>query len=130
MATSSLNNRLRSYSQLNTIPAVLGILFAISAGVQFLGAQISIAVPMTYSFDPAHAMLVSLGVLVLAFASSETKDWRYYDAWEQVTVGLAVVVMVGQEYITEISEFIASNDPVTGVAAFVLSMAAWGVLAR
>lgn len=125
----NFNNTVRSYSQLNTIPALSGILFAVSAAIQFLGAEISLAIP-SYTFDPNHALLVSLAVLVIAFASSETKDWRYYETWEQVTVGIAVVVMIGAEYTTTVAEFLTNNDPVAGMAAFLISMAAWSVLAR
>lgn len=128
MATS-FNKSLKQYSQLNTIPALSGILFAIASGVQFLGASISLEIP-SYTFDPAHALLVALAVLVVAFASSDTKDWRYYESWEQVTVGVAIFVMVGAEYLTVVSDFIANNDPVAGMAAFIISMLAWSVLAR
>lgn len=120
---------LNQYSQLNTIPAVVGILFAVSAGVQFLDVSVTIGV-VGYSFDPAHAMMVSLGALVVAFASSETKDWRYYDRHEQAVVGLAVVLIVGTEYVVEVSDAIANNAPVAGFVAFAVSMAAWGVLSR
>ena len=127
---NSMSETVSNYTQLNTIPALMGILFAMSAGVQFLGMQISIAIPASYSFPSTHAMLVSIGVLVIAFASSDTKDWRYYESWEQIVVGAAVVLMVGAEYIVEIDDFIAANDPITGIAAFLVSMAAWSVLAR
>lgn len=128
MATS-FKSTMQDYSQLNTVPALSGILFAISAAVQFLGATVSLKIP-SYMFNPGHALFVSMGVLILAFASSDTKDWRYYETWEQVTVAVAVVTMVGAEYITTISDFIATNDPVIPIAAFILSLAAWSVLAR
>lgn len=128
MATRS-SSFLADYTQLNTIPAVSGILFAVSSGVQFLGASITLQYP-AYTFPSEHAMLVSLGALLVAFASSDTKDWRYYDQWEQVLVALAVVLMIGAEYLTEISTLISNNNPTAGVLAFLITVAAWGVLAR
>lgn len=128
MATNT-KSVLSDYTQLNTIPALSGVLFAVASAVQFLGASISLATPQ-YTFDPAHALLTSLVVLVVAFASSDTKDWRRYETYEQGIVAVAVVTMVGSEYITEISDLIANNSPTAGILAFMISMAAWGVLAR
>ena len=127
MATSS-TSFLDDYTQLNTLPAVTGVLFAVASSVQFLGAQISLATP-SYTFDPAHAMLVSVLMLVLAFASSETKDWRHYDPMEQGVVGAAAIAIVGGEYVTEINDLVMTSTA-TQVGAFALSMVAWGVLSR
>lgn len=131
MATSN-RGMLSNYTQLNTIPALTGILFATGAAVQFLGASITIApaADMSYTFEASHALLVSLVTLVIAFASSDTKDWRYYETYEQATVGVAALFMVGAEYLVEISDLITNNEPTMGIVAFVVSMAAWGVLAR
>lgn len=127
MATS--NSFLRDYSQLNTIPALSGVAFALASAVQFLGGTFALTTP-TYTFDPGHAMIVSLMALVIAFASSDTKDWRYYETWEQGIVAVAVFLMVGMEYLTQVQNLVTSNDPVGPLIAFGLAMAAWGVLAR
>lgn len=127
MATNS-KSILSDYTQLNTLPAVTGVLFAVASSVQFLGATVSLSTP-AYTFDPAHAMLVSLLMLVVAFASSETKDWRHYDEWEQGVVGVAAITLVGTEYVPEIADLVMSSQG-TQVGAFVLSLAAWGVLSR
>lgn len=126
MATSSM---LRDYTQLNTVPAIVGIIFAVSAGVQFLDLTISIGL-LGYDFPTAHATFVSLGVLVLAFASSDTKDWRFCDTWKQAIVAVAVLLMVSGEYVTAIVDLIANNQPLGGILAFAISMAAWAVLSR
>jgi len=117
------------YKQLNTIPAIVGIVFAIAAGVQFLQLHITLGL-WGYTFPTDQAMLVSLGSLVVAFASSETKDWHHYESYEQAIVGGAVVVTVGAQYISEIGNVLTNNQPVAGVVAFAISMAAWGVLSR
>jgi len=128
MATST-NSLLRDYSQLNTIPALSGVAFAIASAVQFLGGSMSLTTP-SYTLDPAHAMIISLVALVVAFASSDTKDWRYYETWEQGVVAAAVFLMIGMEYLTEIQNLVNNNAPVAPLMAFGLAMVAWGVLAR
>ena len=117
------------YTQLNTIPAVAGIAFAVSSAVQFLDASISIGA-VDWTFEPAIAMVVSLGALIVAFASSDTRDWRHYDQWEQAVVAVGAALIPATEYVVEVSDFIAQNDPVAGLGAFLLSFAAWGVLAQ
>lgn len=120
------------YAQLNTIPALAGIIFATGSAVQFLGASITIApsADLSYTFAANEALLVSLVSLVVAFASSDTKDWRHYETYEQALVGVAVVAMVGTEYLTEISDLVVNNEPTVGILFFGLSMGAWGVLSR
>lgn len=123
------NTTISDYTQLNTAPALSGIAFAVAAAVQFLDTTITIGL-FDYTFDPAHAMVVSLIVLVIAFASSDTNDWRQYESWEQGLVAVAVFVMVGAEYLVEVSDALANNEPHMGLGAFLVSMAAWGVLSR
>ena len=123
------SNLFKNYTQLNTIPAIVGIVFAVSAAVQFLQAEIMLGL-IDYSFDPAHALIVSVFALVVAFASSDTKNFQHYETWEQALVGLAVVVMVSAEYTTTGADFLVENEPHAGLLAFLVSMAAWGVLAR
>lgn len=126
MATSSA---LKPYTQLNTIPALVGIVFAVAAGVQFLDVTLTVGL-LSWTFQASHAMFIGMGALVVAFASSDTKDWKHYDTWEQAVVALAVVLMVSGEYISEVATLLSNNQPVAGIVAFALSMAAWGVLAR
>lgn len=134
MATraSSPMDFMDAYRDLNTIPALFGILFAVAAAVQFLGATISIAptADLSYTLEGMHAIGLSGVSLLVAFASSDTKDWQHYEPWEQGTVLIAVVAIVGAEYVTEISDFLVNNQPYTGVAFFAVGMMAWGILSR
>jgi hypothetical protein len=131
MATKN-RSMFSNYTQLNTIPALSGIAFAVASAVQFLGATFGIApsADLAYTLDPTHALLISLVALVVAFASSDTTDWRYYETYEQGIVALAVGLMIGQEYLAEVQDLLANNAPVAGIVAFAVTMAAWGVLAR
>lgn len=128
MATRS-RSAYAKYADLNTVPAVMGIVFAVTAAVQFLGATISFTTPV-YTFDPTHALVLGLVVLIVAFASSDTKDWRHYETWEQGAVALAVLLMVGNEYLVEIQDILTQNSPHAAYIAFVVSMMAWGILSR
>jgi hypothetical protein len=132
MATSYQNagSFLSNYRDLNTIPALMGVLFAVASAVQFLGATISVTIPYTYTLSGVHAMVLSLVVLVVAFAASDTRSWEYYEGWEQAMVGIAVLVIVGNEYIAEITNLVANNNPAAGTIAFIITMAAWGILSR
>lgn len=127
MATSSI---VRDYSQLNTVPAIAGILFAVAAAVQFLGASISIAHPVSYTFAGTEAVVVGLSMLTIAFASSDTKSLEHYETYEQAMIAIAGVTMIGMEYFTEVSDFVNSDPAVWGTAAFAVSMLGWAVVAR
>lgn len=123
------NGVMADYTELNTIPAIMGILFATASGVMFLDATVTLGV-IDYTFSASHSLLVGMFAMIVAFASSETNDWRHYESYEQGIVVVATVLMVGSEYVVEISDMIANNSPVAGVIAFAVSVAAWGVLAR
>jgi len=114
---------------IKTVPALAGLIYAAAAAVQFLDATIALGV-LDWQFQTDHAMLVSLAALVVAFASSETKNWSNYDAWEQAIIGLAILIMVSHQFVSPVTTGIANNQPLTGAFAFMSGMVAWGVLAR
>ena len=123
---------LDQYKNLNTIPALAGILFAVSAAVQFLNATVSVApsADLAYSFAGTDALLVGIVSLLVAFASSESRDFTYLETWEQAAVAVTVAVMVGMEYTTEVADIMANNQPASGIVAFLVGMVAWGILAQ
>jgi len=121
---------MENYTQLNTIPALAGVLFMISSAVQFLGMSISIAQPISYTFPSEHAMVVSLLVLIVAFAASDTRSYEFYETWEQLTVVIAVAGMISVEYVSEVATILTNNPTWGGTAMFVVSVAAWAILSR
>lgn len=127
---SAMGGFVENYTQLNTIPALVGILFAVSSGVQFLGMTISIQHPIAYSFPSEHAMIVSLLALIVAFAASDTRSYEFYETWEQLTVVVAVAAMISSQYIAEVQTIVANNQPWTGTALFAVSVVAWAILSR
>lgn len=129
MTNYSTSSLAKQYSQLNTVPAMVGIAFAAASSVQFLDATLTFGL-LNYTFEANHAMVVSLVALIVAFAASDTKSFEHYSREEQGVVALGALLIVGNEYVTQISDFIVQNEPVAGVAAFGITVAAWGVLAR
>jgi len=134
MASSNQNSVMggfvENYTQLNTIPALVGILFAVSSGVQFLGMTVAIQYPISYSFPTEHALIVSLVALVVAFAASDTRSYEFYKSWEQLTVVIAVAAMISAEYFAEVQSMVTNNQPWAGTALFIVSVVAWAILSR
>lgn len=114
---------------IDTVPAIAGLVYAAAAAVQFLDAQIALGV-LDWTFKPGMAMVVSLAALVVAFASSETRNWQCYDNYEQSLIGLTLLIMVLHQYSPTVETAIANNQPLTGFTAFGLGMISWGVLSR
>jgi hypothetical protein len=129
-STPNLSRTINNYAQLNTIPALLSIFFALASLYTFGGIAEVHLVWFDYTLTAEHAALGSMFVLAVAFASSETRDFQRYETWEQLMIGLAPVLILGAEYIDFISQAFADHDPTLGIIAFVLSVAAWGVAIR
>lgn len=117
------------YIDLNTVPALVGIAFAVSSAVQFELASVTVDV-LDYTPAGVDLVLLSMAALAIAFASSETKDFRYYSDQEKLAIAIGPVLIIGQHYVTEIADIIANNDPAGGVIAFALAMLSWGVVSR
>lgn len=121
---------LNDYKNLNTIPALLSIVFAVASLYQFGGiSEVHIAW-FDYALSTHHAMLVSLGVLVVAFASSETKEFRNYEDWEKALIAAGPLLIVSHQYVDYVNDLIVNNEPTAGVLAFLIAVAAWGVAVR
>jgi len=130
MATRSMSSLTNDYMELRTIPALLGIVFAIASLYQFGGISEVHITWLDYTLSTQHAMFVSLATLLVAFASSETKQFEAYEDWEKVLIAAGPVLIVSQQYVTEVADIIAKNDPTGGIVAFVISVMAWGVAVR
>ena len=124
------NGLVGDYMELRTVPALIGIIFAVSSLYQFGGiANVELSW-LDYTLTTFDSMLISLGAYAVAFASSETKDFRYYEDWEKGAIAAAPVLIVAYEYTDFVSDFVANNEPIGGVAMFLVCMAAWGVAVR
>lgn len=114
---------------IRTIPALAGLVFAAASAVQFLDAQIALGV-VNWSFKPAMALVVSLASLLVAFASSNTRNWEHLENAEKSLVAVALLIMTTHQYVPTVELAISNNQPWAGFIAFMSGMIAWGVLAR
>lgn len=126
----SMSGYASRYMELRTIPALLGIVFAIASLYQFGGISEVHITWIEYTLSEQHAMFVSLATLLVAFASSETKQFEAYEDWEKAIIAAGPVLIVSHQYVTEVSDIIATNDPTGGIVAFAISVMSWGVAVR
>lgn len=118
------------YANLRTIPALLGIVFAMSSLYQFGGIATLEFTWFSYTMTAEHATFISLGAYGLAFASSETKQIENYQTWEKILIGSGPVVIMGYQFTDLMAQLINTDGSFGGIAAFLLVVASWGVAVR
>ncbi|MHB9287403.1 hypothetical protein ACKVMT_10250 [Halobacteriales archaeon Cl-PHB] len=132
MATrsQSLSGVLNDYKNLRTIPAILGIVFAVASAYQFGGISEVHVTWAQYTLTSQHAMMASMATFLVAFASSKTKSFEYYERWEQVAIAAGPLLIVAHHYLAEVNSFVANNSPTAGIMLFMISIASWGAAVR
>ena len=130
MAHSSMSSVVDDYKNLRTVPALLGILFAVASLYQFGGiAEVHLSW-FDYTLTTEHAMFASLAVLVVAFASSETKDFQRYEDWEKGVIAAGPALIIAHQYWDWLADHFVTHDPTLPVIGFLIAVAAWGVAVR
>ena len=114
---------------IETVPAVAGLIFTLAAAVQFLDTELYIGV-LELEILTSHAFVVSLAALVVVFASSRTKNWEYYETWEQVFVGTTLLIMTAHQFLPTVESVVSNQNPLAGGTIFLMGLITWGVLAR
>lgn len=128
---SSMNSLVDDYKNLRTIPALLGIFFAVSSMYQFGGiANFEILWGINYTLTTQHAMFASLGTYLVAFASSETKSFEHYEDWEKVVIAAGPSLLVGHQYWTWLGDQFTTHSPTLSIIGFAVAVASWGVAVR
>ncbi len=116
------------YTSLKTIPALLGILFALSSLYQFGGISEVHLAWLDYSLTTQDAMVASLGTFAVAFASSETKEFDSYDGWEKVLIAGSPGTILLFEMTDIVPDLILGlGDPLGYILAYLVTIAGWGV---
>lgn len=118
------------YANLRTIPALLGIVFAMSSLYQFGGIATLEFTWFSYTMTAEHATFISLAAYGLAFASSETKQIENYQTWEKLLIGSGPVLIMGYQFTEIVASFVNTSGNFGGIAAFLLVVASWGVAVR
>lgn len=116
-----------AFSKLNVVTAFAMIVFAISGLIMTGLASTIIDLLETHTMAP---LLVSVFSLMIIFASSGTRDVRYYHPAESLFVGGVVVVMFSHAFVPQVSDFVAANNPISGAGVFVLLVAASAIVGR
>lgn len=132
MATrNSMGATLQDYTELKTIPAMLSVAFIAAGLYQFGGiSDITLTWLNSYTLTTQHATFASLGAYVVAFASSETKSFEHYEQWEQGLIAAGPLLILGYQYVDQVASIINTTSNVGPIAAFLVTVAAWGVAVR
>lgn len=127
-SNARMGDFLGDYAYMRTVPASLSLAFILASLYQFGGIPAVELVWIGYTLTTEHAVIVSLGAFVFAFASSETTDFERYDGWEQLTIALGPALIIGQQYVTQVDEFLLSlGDPLGYQVAFSVTIGSWAV---
>jgi len=119
------------YSNLRTIPAMLGVLFALMSLFLFGGISTPTFSWIDYTLTTQHAMYVSLAVFAVAFMSSETKQFENYESAEQALIVATPALALAWEHIPQVVDvFMALGDPLGEVVAFAITLIGWTVAVR
>ncbi|WP_336329233.1 hypothetical protein [Haloarcula sp. CGMCC 1.2071] len=116
------------YMNIRSLPAMLSVAFVAASLYQF-GGVTTVELPwLSYTLTTQHSLLISLGAFAAAFASSETKQFEYYEDWEKIAIALGPAVILGNEYLPAVNDFLTSlGDPLGMQLAFVATVVSWGV---
>lgn len=127
-ASNRMNSMMSDYMNIRSLPAMLSVAFIAASLYQFGGITEINLEWLSYTLTTEHSLLVSLGAFAAAFASSETKRFENYETWEQVAIAAGPAVILGHEYVTEVSSFLTDlGDPLGMQIAFLLTVVSWGV---
>ena len=121
---------LSDYAHLRTLPALTSALL-VGCSLYLFGGITDLTLGwINYTLTTQHAVIASLLVYMIAFASSETKSLENYKQWEMLLIAFGPVVMLAYQYIGFVADQFAANDPHLSIIAFVLSLISWGVMVR
>lgn len=126
----SISGALSNYSRLRTLPAMLSVAFVMASLYQFGGISPFTLEWIDYTIEPQHAVVVSLAILGVAFASSETKQLDNYEDWEMVVIAAGPVLIVAHHFVDFVSNEFAASDPLLPIIGFAVTVVSWGVAVR
>lgn len=117
------------YSQLRTIPAILGVVFTVCSIFQFGGMAAPELLWVDYTLSQLHAAALSMVVMLVAFMSSKTKEFAHYNWWEQVLIPIAPVLILGHQFVDPVGAAIDAEQS-RQIVATLASLLSWGAAVR
>ena len=121
---------LSDYAHLRTLPALTSALLVAFSLYLYGGISELTFGWLGYTLTTQHALMGSLVIYVIAFASSETRSLEYYEDWEMALISSGPGIMLAYQYIPFIQDQFTANDPHLSIIAFVFSVVSWGVMVR
>ncbi len=122
---------LSDYAQLRTLPSLtIALLVVFSAYLYGAITPITLQWGLDYEITTQGALIGSLVIYVVAFASSETKSLEHYENWEMALISSGPGIMLAYQYIDYVADQFAAYDPTLYIVAFVFSLISWGVMVR
>lgn len=129
-ATRAVSRKFDDYTQLRTLPAMLSVAFVLASLYQMGGLGTLELVWLDYTLTTSHAVLISAGSFVVAFASSETRSFEHYDDWEQAVIAAGPAVILGEQYVPFVADQLSNLGEPGYMVAFLVTVASWGVAVR
>lgn len=129
-ATRAVSRKFDDYTQLKTLPAMLSVAFVLASLYQMGGLGTLELTWLDYTLTAEHAVLISAGSFVVAFASSETRSFEHYDDWEQAMIAAGPAVILGENYVPFVADQLANLGEPGYIVAFLVTVASWGVAIR
>jgi len=130
--SNKASSMMGDYANLRTLPAMLSVAFIIGSLYQFGGiSDVTLTWLSSYTLTNQHAVMLSLGVFLAAFASSETRQFDNYETWEKIAIAAGPLVIIGDQYTTEVTDLLMGfGDPLGMQLAFFATIVSWGVAVR
>lgn len=131
MATrNSMSGLLSDYAHLKTLPALTSALLVVFSAYLYGGISTITVEWLDYTISTQGALIGSLVIYVIAFASSETRSLEYYENWEIALISSGPGLMLLYQYVPWAADQFAANDPTLYIIAFLFSLISWGVMVR
>jgi len=131
MAYRNGTSLLSDYAHLRTLPALTSALLVVF-GAYLYGAisPVTLQWGLDYTISTQGALIGSLVIYVIAFASSETRSLEYYENWEIALISSGPGIMLLYQYVGFVQDQFASYDPHLYIVAFIFALLSWGVMVR
>ncbi|QIO21347.1 hypothetical protein [Haloarcula sp. JP-L23] len=128
---SKASGMMNDYLNVRKVPMVLSGAFLAASLYQFGGIGTITLEWLSYTLTADHAIMVSLGAWIVAFASSETKQFQYYDGLEKVAIALGPLVILGDYFTVEVTDLLLQiGDPLGMQIAFFVTVVSWGAAVK